>query len=89
MPTVLLVLSFPAGALAYAVAVQVLSALLPGQANTVLILLIALFVAGLVMLPFLIPFFDHKAKQDLAAYRSLHPHGDDPVEPAEDGTESS
>ena len=28
-----------------------------------------LFVAGLVMLPFLIPFFDRKAKADLAAYR--------------------
>jgi hypothetical protein len=34
------------------------------------ILLVPLFVAGLVMMPFLIPFFDRKAKQDLAAYRA-------------------
>jgi hypothetical protein len=73
LPTVLLLLSFPAGAIGYAVAVQVMTAVLHGPSNVVIILLAALFVAGLVMLPFLIPFFDRKAKQDLAAYRIDHP----------------
>ena len=34
-----------------------------------LVLFAPLFVAGLVMIPFLIPFFDRKAKADLAEYR--------------------
>ncbi len=89
LPTILLVLSFPAGAIAYALTVQVLTAMLPGQSNDVLILLVALFVAGLVMLPFLIPFFDRKAKRDLAAYRSDHPAVEtDPAPTAEDETPS-
>ena len=69
LPTILLPLSFPAGAIGYAVTVQVMTAILPGTSNDLIILLAALFVAGLVMLPFLIPFFDRKAKQDLAEYR--------------------
>lgn len=74
LPTILLVLSFPAGAIAYTLTVQVLTALLPAS-NDILILIAALFVAGLVMLPLLIPFFDRRAKRDLAAYRSEHPDG--------------
>ena len=73
LPTILLLLSFPAGAIGYAVTVQVMTAILPGTSNDLIILLAALFVAGLVMLPFLIPFFDRRAKQDLAAYRAEHP----------------
>jgi len=70
LPTILLILSLPAGALAYAMTVRVLDALLPGQAA--LTLFVPLFVAGLVMLPFLVPFFDRKAKRDLAEHaRSL------------------
>ena len=76
LPTILLFLSFPAGAIGYAVTVQVMTAILPGTSNDLIILLAALFVAGLVMLPFLIPFFDRKAKQDLAAYRADHPETD-------------
>ena len=69
LPTVLLVLSFPAGALAYALAARVLEALpLPEGAQGFLVLFAPLFVAGLVMLPFLVPFFDRKAKADLAAH---------------------
>jgi hypothetical protein len=78
MPTILLLLSFPAGALAYVVAARVLEAMpLPAGAQGFLVLFAPLFVAGLVMLPFLVPFFDRKAKQDLAAYRrSTGPDGD-------------
>ena len=89
LPTILFLLSLPAGAIAYALTVQILTATLPGQSNEVLILLAALFVAGLVMLPFLIPFFDRKAKRDLAAYRSEHPDvGTDATAPVEDEEES-
>ena len=72
LPTILLLLSLPVGAIAYTLTVQVITAL-SGRSNDVLVLLASLFVAGLVMMPFLIPFFDRKAKQDLAAYRSQHP----------------
>jgi hypothetical protein len=83
LPTILLVLSFPAGAIAYAVAARVLAALpLPEAAQGFLVLFAPLFVAGLVMLPFLIPFFDRKAKEDLAAHarasESMTKDGSDP-----------
>ena len=69
LPTILLLVSFPAGALAYAVAARVLALLpLPVDAQGFLVLFVPLFVAGLVMLPFLVPFFDRKAKQDLAEH---------------------
>jgi hypothetical protein len=71
LPTVLLVLSLPAGALAYTVAARILGSVpVPTGAEVLVALLVPLFVAGLVMMPFLIPFFDRKAKQDLAAYRA-------------------
>jgi hypothetical protein len=70
LPTMLLVLSFPAGAIAYVVAARVFSEMsLPEGIRDIVILFAPLFVAGLVMLPFLIPFFDRKAKADLADYR--------------------
>jgi hypothetical protein len=37
------------------------------------VLFVPLFAAGLVMVPFLIPFIDRKAKADLAAYRATQP----------------
>jgi hypothetical protein len=70
LPTILLILSFPAGAVAYVVATRVLSSLaLPAGIGEFLVLIAPLFVAGLVMVPFLIPWFDRKAKADLAEYR--------------------
>ena len=69
MPTILLLLSFPAGILGYALGVRVMQSLpLGDDTRGFLVLFVPLFVAGLVMLPFLIPFFDRKAKQDLAEY---------------------
>ena len=68
MPTVLLVLSFPAAAVAYALTVRALEALqLSGDGREILVLFVPLFVAGLVMMPFLIPYLDRRAKEDLAA----------------------
>lgn len=70
LPTILLILSFPVGALAYVVAARILAALpLPEGLQGFLVLFAPLFFAGLAMLPFLIPFFDRKAKADLAEYR--------------------
>ncbi len=70
LPTVLLILSLPAGAIAYVVATWILSSLdLPNGLSDFLVLIAPLFFAGLVMVPFLIPFFDRKAKADLAEYR--------------------
>jgi hypothetical protein len=86
LPTILLVLSLPAGVLAYTVAVNVLSAMsLPADIQGFVVLFVPLFVAGLVMLPFLVPFFDRKAKADLAAYRAsrsaaIDDHADAPPE---------
>jgi hypothetical protein len=76
LPTILLVLSLPAGAIGYLVGVRLLEAVLPDAAQG-LVPFVALFIAGLVMLPFLIPFVDRKAKQDLAAYRASQPQDPD------------
>jgi hypothetical protein len=65
--TILLLASLPVGAVVYTVTAQVIATAVPDQA--ILTLLVPLFVAGLAMLPFLIPFFDRKAQEDLAAYR--------------------
>jgi hypothetical protein len=88
LPTILLILSFPAGAIAYVVAARILGALpLDPGLRDFLVLLAPLFFAGLVMLPFLIPFFDRKAKADLAEHRrtmeSTDDHADGPTEPDE------
>jgi hypothetical protein len=79
-PTALLILSLPVGAIAYTLSAQVIASIWPGEGF--LTLLVPLFFAGLAMMPFLIPFFDRKAKQDLAEYRkTVGSH-----EPAADGS---
>jgi uncharacterized membrane protein YfcA len=69
MPTILLVLALPAGVIGYLIGARVLEAVLPDGLDG-LVPFAALLIAGLAMLPFLIPFVDRKAKQDLAAYRA-------------------
>jgi hypothetical protein len=70
LPAILAVLALPAGLVGYTIGVAVMSALpLPGDAKGILTLFVPLFIAGLCMMPFLIPFLDRKAKQDLAAHR--------------------
>ena len=72
LPTILLILSFPAGAIAYVAAARIIGDLpLSEGLRGFFVLFLPLFFAGLVMLPFLIPFFDRKAKADLAEYRRI------------------
>jgi len=66
-PTLLFILSLPVGAVVYTIAAQAMEAVFPKE--PILSLLLPLFVAGLAMMPLIIPFFDRKAKQDLAEYR--------------------
>ena len=68
-PTLLFILALPVGAVVYTVAAQAIEALFPKE--PILSLLIPLFFAGLAMMPLIIPFFDRKAKQDLAEYHRL------------------
>jgi hypothetical protein len=50
--------------------VRAISALpLSADAHDVLVMIVPLFVAGLFMLPFLIPTFDRMARRDLEAHR--------------------
>lgn len=90
LPTILLILSFPAGAVAYVVAARILGDLpLDPGVRAFLVLLAPLFVAGLVMLPFLIPFFDRKAKADLAEHRRATESTEGQTAgPADDSTET-
>ncbi len=70
LSTILLVLSLPAGMVGYAVGVTIMSALpLPEQVRGILMLFGSLLIGGLFMLPFLVPFLDRKARQDLASHR--------------------
>jgi hypothetical protein len=79
LPTILLVLSFPAGIIGYTLAADVLEGMtLPPDARSFVVLFVPLFVAGLFMVPFLIPFIDRKAKADLAAYRATQPTASGP-----------
>jgi len=85
-PTLLFILALPVGAVVYTFAAQVIETLFPKE--PILSLLIPLFFAGLAMMPLIIPFFDRKAKQDLAEYHRLQEaeassdadHADDPSE---------
>ncbi len=87
LPNVLLVLSLPAGFIGYAVGVQVISAMsLPKQIQDVLTVFAPLFLAALFMMPFVIPFFDRKAKRDLAAYRLSQGRSEDDDGDDEGGT---
>jgi hypothetical protein len=69
--TILAILSLPAAALGYAVAVAVLSALpLPEGLDDLMLIFVPLLVAGLCMVPFLVPLVDRMAKRDLEAHRA-------------------
>ena len=70
-PIVLGILSLVAAAVGYAVAVAVLSALpLPKGLADLLMIFVPLLIAGLCMVPFLVPLVDRMAKRDLEAHRN-------------------
>jgi len=71
---VLLVLAVPAALIGYNAAVLVLSALpLPAGIRDLALLFLPLLAGGLCALPFIAPFFDHKAKEALANRPSADP----------------
>ena len=71
-PTFLAILSFPAAVIGYAVTAAVLTSALSSTEGLagVLLIFVPLFVAGLCMVPFLIPYLDRMAKRDLEAHRA-------------------
>lgn len=83
LPTILLALSLPAGLAGYLIGVRVVGAVAPG--NQLLELFLPLFIAGLCMMPFLVPWLDRRAKADLAAIRALREaQPRDPAGPSDD-----
>ena len=78
-PTILAILSLPAAVIGYAVAVAILSGLpLPKGVVDLVVLFVPILVAGLCMLPFLVPFVDRMAKRDLEAHRAASAAADRP-----------
>jgi len=71
-PTLLAILSLPAAAIGYAVTASILTSALSSREGLaeLLLIFVPLFVAGLCMVPFLIPFVDRMAKRDLEAHRA-------------------
>jgi hypothetical protein len=70
-PTFLAILSLPAAAIGYAVTATILTSALPREGLAeLLVIFLPLLVAGLCMVPFLIPFVDRMAKRDLEAHRA-------------------
>jgi hypothetical protein len=70
-PTLLAILSLPAAVIGYAVTAAVLTSALPSSEGLggLLLIFMPLFVAGLCMVPFLVPLLDRMAKRDLDAHR--------------------
>jgi hypothetical protein len=66
LPDILAVLSLPAGLAAYLLVGSLISAIAPSLSTTIVGLFVPLFAAGLVMIPFVAPWFDRRAKADLA-----------------------
>ena len=65
LPTVLLVLALPVGLAGYFAGAGIVNAIQPGGTG-ILSIFVPLFVAGLVMIPFIAPWLDRRAKADLA-----------------------
>ncbi len=70
LPDILAVLSLPVGIAAYLATGQAIATLAPGLSPTIVGLFVPLFVAGVCMIPFVAPWFDRRAKADLAKIRA-------------------
>jgi hypothetical protein len=70
LPDILAVLSIPVGIAVYLATAAVIAAVAPGLAPTIVGLFVPLFVAGVCIIPFVAPWFDRKAKADLAAIQA-------------------
>ncbi|HET8784672.1 MAG TPA: hypothetical protein VFM38_03495 [Candidatus Limnocylindrales bacterium] len=83
-PTLLAILALPAAVVGYAVGVAVVSALpLPEGLKGALLLVVPLFLAGLCMVPFLLPLFDRMAKRDLETLRASRGEPGGPTDAAD------
>ena len=88
-PTFLAILALPAGAIGYVVTTSILSGLaLPEGIRALVLMIVPLFIAGLCMVPFILPLFDRMAKRDLAAYRAEQAAGSEQGEPTGDGSDA-
>ena len=87
-PTLLAILSFPAAVIGYAVTAAVLTSALPSNEGLagLLLIFLPLFVSGLCMVPFLIPYLDRMAKRDLEAHRAAMAAAD-PARPKPESSE--
>jgi hypothetical protein len=82
LPEAMLVLAVPAGILGFAIGTRVVAALpVPPELRGIVELVVPVFVGGLFMLPFVVPFFDRMAKRDLAAHRREVEAEGGPVDP--------
>jgi hypothetical protein len=70
LPVILAVVALPVGLAGYLLGASLLRTLAPSLADGVLMIFVPLFVAGLCMAPFLVPFLDRRAKADLAEIRA-------------------
>jgi sorbitol-specific phosphotransferase system component IIBC len=70
LPDILALLSVPVGIAAYIVTGTILQAIAPGLAPTFVGLFVPLFAAGICIIPFVAPWFDRRAKADLAAIQA-------------------
>ena len=71
LPLILAILSVPAALVGYFATAAVLEGLAPDLATSAVGLFVSLFVAGLCMIPFVAPWFDARAKQDLARIQAM------------------
>jgi uncharacterized protein YqgC (DUF456 family) len=69
--TALAILSLPAGLIGYLATAAVIGAVSPALVTTIVGIFVPLFVAGLCMIPFIAPWFDAKAKEDLEHIRAM------------------
>jgi hypothetical protein len=78
LPDILAVLSLPVGLGAYLLVGSLLAAVAPSLATTVVGLFVPLFAAGLAMIPLVAPWFDRRAKADLAQIRAEREKHEEP-----------
>ncbi|MEI7742793.1 MAG: hypothetical protein WCK58_03460 [Chloroflexota bacterium] len=85
LPNVLALLAIPAAVLGYALGVVIMTAIpAPDAIHGFLVAFGPLLVAGLCVLPMIIPFFDRMAKRDLAAAPGRQPGATAEPEPEPD-----
>jgi hypothetical protein len=70
MPDILAILSLPVGLGIYLLVGSLLAEVAPSLATTIVGLFVPLFAAGMAMIPLVAPWFDRRARADLAQIRA-------------------